>query len=730
LKKDCALTNMRTSSHQNPSTRYFLAEWPSHKIFKHENVLTTRYGFIPVKINDQSLGIYAWEEHFEKQLIESNNRREGPIIRFDESLFWQRVLETKVTGKEWNIDYFGAAKIIPFKANKTVSDTALYKQFTEAQNLLFQYKNRVKPVSEIFDINKLAKYYALVDITQAYHGFAWHNQRFYYNPVTCLLEPIAFDGYIENGVFKRIDEQVNGLLNADNIYNYSREELLLFQAFADSVFNKKYIHYLQEYSTPEFVDEIISEYQQNADSLSALIKDEFPYYQFNFSLLKKQTEFVRNNINKIESNILELRTAINAVQQKDFGREYTTDVNKNLIPFQVQAFFDKSKQQLEILNFSNTTIKVLGVFMANQLPVSFDSKFEIKPYKGTNPQRISVEQTGSPLKVLFSVNNEMFETEVSNWPAPGNLSRRQKMLENLHISDLPVIDNTVYFDGKYSFHKDVVIPATMNVVFKPGTEIDLVNGAGFFSFAPVEMIGTEIDSIKITSSDKSANGFNIIQPKGLSQLKFVRFSGISNLRKGGWQTPAAISFYEADVKMKNCTFETNFNCDDALNIVRSDFSVANCRFENTFADAFDSDFCTGKVSNCIFENIGNDAIDFSGSNVEIANCRMINISDKAISGGENSTLFVSECEINKANIGVAAKDLSKVELNKIKMLNTVYGLVAFQKKPEYGPAKIIIDNLKIGENVISHHIELNSVLIVNGKTINGNEKKLAIKLYQ
>ena len=40
---------------------------------------------------------------------------------------------------------------------------------------MLQYKNLSAPVSEIFDIKKLAKYYALIDITQAYHGFTWHN---------------------------------------------------------------------------------------------------------------------------------------------------------------------------------------------------------------------------------------------------------------------------------------------------------------------------------------------------------------------------------------------------------------------------------------------------------------------------------------------------------------------------------------------------------------------------
>jgi len=202
LGKDFAWNNVRTFSIQDPTTRNFLHEWLAHQIFDREDVLTTRYGFVPLILNNQSKGIYAWEEHFEKHLVESRNRREGPIVRFDETLFWNRIMVFNTTDSLWDVDYFGAAKITPFKEGSTTSDSLKTKQAGEAQKLLLQYKNWSMPVSEIFDIDILARYYALMDVTQAYHGFTWHNQRFYFNPVTCLLEPIAFDGFIEGGIFR------------------------------------------------------------------------------------------------------------------------------------------------------------------------------------------------------------------------------------------------------------------------------------------------------------------------------------------------------------------------------------------------------------------------------------------------------------------------------------------------------------------------------------------------
>ena len=88
--KECGLFSI-----QSPDTRSFLNEWVMHQFFKKEEVLTTRYTFMPVYINNVEMGIYAVEEHFEKQLLESKDKREGPILKFDEEGFgkWFLIME-------------------------------------------------------------------------------------------------------------------------------------------------------------------------------------------------------------------------------------------------------------------------------------------------------------------------------------------------------------------------------------------------------------------------------------------------------------------------------------------------------------------------------------------------------------------------------------------------------------------------------------------------------------
>lgn len=730
LKNGFAWKHLRTFSVQNPLTRNFVYEWLAHKIFDQEDVLSTRYGFVPLRLNNHSLGIYAWEEHFEKQLVESRNRREGPILRFDESIFWQRVLESNQTGESWDIDYFNAAPIIPFKEGQILSDSLKVKQMIEGQKLILQYKNRKLPVSEIFDIDKLAKYYSLVDLTQAYHGFTWHNQRFYYNPVTCLLEPIAFDGYIEGGIYKRFDEPVSGMVAPFKIKDFSKEELMLFQPFSDSLFNRKYLECLQNYSAPEFVDALIRTYSHETDSISGTIRKEFPYYSFDFGYIKDQACWIRENLDAIGENMEKLGIEVGKVNPQKFAKQYTSNTNDGLIPMMVHAYYDKEKQKISVLSYHNNRIKLLGVFLKDQLPESFNPEPELEPYNGLQASKATADVSGVPVKLLFSVNNVMYETPVFSWQYSDTLTARQQTLLK-QTEGLNIEDGCVVFAGDYTFTSDVVIPKTVReVIFRAGTKIDLREGAGFFSFVPVVINGTSETPVIITSSDHSANGFNVIQPGGRSLLQHVKFSRLSNLKKDGWMTPAAITFYEADLDAEYCVFASNYNCDDALNVVRSDFQVENSKFENTFADAFDSDFCTGKVNNCSFSNTGNDAIDFSGSRILITGCEMTNVSDKAVSGGEHSYLTVNNCRISGAHIGVASKDQSELKLSQISMDKTEYGLLAFVKKPEYGPARITIDDLKMKDVVVSYQIEEGSFLRLNGKIVEGREKKLAQKLYQ
>mgnify|MGYP002628780752 FL=1 len=138
---DGTINGKSTFSIQRPATRGYGQEWLVHKLCAANNVLSTHYSFLPVSLNGRDLGLYAFEEHFEKQLLESQDRREGVILKFDETLFWNWQLLEKEEGKKSYFPYFEASPMLPFKKKRTVKSKALKQQLELGNNLVQMYQD-------------------------------------------------------------------------------------------------------------------------------------------------------------------------------------------------------------------------------------------------------------------------------------------------------------------------------------------------------------------------------------------------------------------------------------------------------------------------------------------------------------------------------------------------------------------------------------------------------------
>ena len=111
--------------------------------------------------------------------------------------------------------------------------------------------------------------------------------------------------------------------------------------------------------------------------------------------------------------------------------------------------------------------------------------------------------------------------------------------------------------------------------------------------------------------------------------------------------------------------------------------------------------------------------------------------DKAISVGERSTMIVDNLSISNSAIGVASKDLSTFRANNVNINSTKLGFTAFQKKDEYGPGSIIIDNLNDNDwsddvsvkKIKFYLLEPSSVLDINGYLFKPNVERVKDYLY-
>lgn len=735
-KGNYAWNGMKVFSIQTPEARNFQHEWVLHQMLLNDDLLTTRFGFIPTYVNGKSRGIYAWEEHFDKQLIESSNRREGPIIRFNESIFWETVRLHNTEKFGYDTPFYDAATINPFKSGHILKSPLLYNEFLEAQSLLYQLQIHSANVSELFDIEKYTDFVAYNLLNEAYHGLAWHNIRYYYNPVLCKLEPITYDGNYHEGA-KFDDLLLIGAERVEETDPINRHNTHFYLPLRDTVYLNSIYKSIKKVTDPNFINNYFNATKDQLFSDEKLLQDEFPRYTYSNKHVLRNAEKYRALLPTIQKNInskayLENTKAVTFKKINNLKK-----FHPNLDKMVVQIYQTKNQNgelTIQVKNFTIDTIQIISGMNNGDI---FDSKFDkiikVPPMQETNETTdIVVPKFYESYYANFPSANETTSIASVPWPAPGKKSSRQIIEASINFPQTnfyKLNEKEILFNGNITINKNVIIPKGYKVIIKPGTKIDLTDSSTFVSYSPVFVLGTKENPITVTSSDQTSKGFNVIQAKQKSKLQYATFDGLSNLQFQGWITPCAVCFYESDVDMNHVTFARNINCDDALNVVRSHFNVDRCKFIETNSDAFDSDFCTGTLSNSEFDRPGNDAIDFSGSVINISGCTIEAAGDKGVSGGEGSTLYVANTVINNSNIGIASKDKSLVTVENSKITNCVYGLSAYVKKPEYGAAQLEIKNVDFKKNMFLHLIEEKSTLIFNNKKINGTARNVAERFY-
>ena len=718
-----SIYGMKTFSIQNPSTRSYMMEWFVHKICQSEDILTPRYKFIPVVLNGENMGVYALEEHFDKQLLEYNERREGPILKFDEAGVWEKNFLGK-TEKKWiKSPGFEASEITVFKKKRTFKNPALKNQFTIAQGLMNDYKQFKPGSSSYIDAKKVAKYFAIMDLANVSHGMVWHNQRWYFNPVKNVLEPIAYDCFMDYGISD--DRQI--IYANPNIYKMYGEKAVNIMLFNNIELKHHYTNALRKYSDEAFLKNIFNQLNEEILAAEKLIQYEFPNY-------KLDKDFFIENAKKIREELPNFISRSN--ENYEFGLD-EFEPYENDIVFETMALkaFTESKDSLtktvKILNFHTHPIEIIGYGVkANpDSLINFKESYHLNEFKSLADQK-TIKFNSKP-KILFyktSNSNKTFRTKVSKTSYPKNISYLGSTFDKLPYEYTGKTNEVLVKKGNYTFSNNVYIPKGLEVVIPAGTKMNFINNAGFISYSPVHLKGTEKEPIHIYSLDSSANGFTVIVENQKCSMEHVRFDNLSNMNKNLWTLTGAVTFYETDITINNCVFNGNL-CEDGLNLIRSNFKMNNCTISNTYSDGFDADFCSGTVDNSFFTNTGNDCIDFSGSEVVISNCNIKGSGDKGISGGEKSFLTINNCNVNEANIGVAAKDFSNVIVNSIALNGCNYAYACYRKKPEYGGASMAV--IKSDEENVKERflIEIDSKVDYLGSTTRGLERLNIDSLY-
>lgn len=715
-KKGTAWNGMTIFSIQRPAARYYLHEWILHQFWQKAGVLTPRYSFVHVFINGNDKGVYALEEHFTRQLLESQHRREAPIVKFSESGFWagmQRQLENHgfqtynmppSAMSEFN------ATVDVFDQDKMMADTTLRKLVIKGIELLSSFQQNTKPVQDVFDLDLMAKYYAIVDIMHADHGKVWHNQRFYYNPVTALLEPIGYDGFAhEPG--RKYQLLGEAALNPDKIDAQS----LFVQLFDNEDFVAKYIEYLFKFSSHEYFSSFLKEYENQW----LILKQQMDAsYHYELNDLLQQAAYIHSLVLPFDNMSIKAALLDNDELQLK---------NTHYLPIKILGLTSEKgtldvPQEQSVVLAGHTNRRYLDRLQRDSLIRNFGTvKYlhEEALLKQHMTKATSVKMKAGMKYVVFKVLgvDSMFYTQILT-ATKADTFQSHPLAFNKTSKWYTIKGNRLYFKMDIlNIDAPIVIPTGYRVYIMTGTEIILKDGAYIESKSPVLAEGSAEHPILIRS--ENGKGITLLNTNSSSSFDNIIFQGLSADYSNGYLRHGGVNIYQAEVDFKNCNF-LNAQSEDALNIIRSEFTINQCHFQNTFSDAFDSDFSKGELRNCTFKEIGNDAMDFSGSIVNVFDTQIAVCGDKGLSVGEESDVMAENVQVSESSIAFVSKDFSVLVLKKAFIQDCPQAFAAYQKKPEYGGAKIIVESFKSKNINKLYTLAPGSLLQLKDRVIYGN----------
>ena len=725
MKGSNTLHGMKYFSFHKPVTRNYLYEWLLHKALEREDVLSLQYKFVNVYMNGTDLGIYAIEEHFDKRLIERQKRREGPVVRFIENYH-------ETTG-------LGSAPIGSFHVNDEMEEGAK-KQLRSAVDLLDSFRRGDLPAEDVYDVERLAMFFAVSDLLGTFHGTISKSMRFYYNPINAKLEPIGYDGHYfdrtENEPFISAEAAVDP--RAGWTYNvYSSWFELLFNNSAR--FNKKFVEAymaaLKKVSSPDYLSEMLSELQPEIEENLAILHKDFPLQRDNiFEVGPDMFVFDTQHIYDRQAyirNVLNEEPKIQAYVQHSSGDLTLALANTFRLPVQIVSV-EADGTSLTPLQDDDVLVGKRVSPEANDTPAFKLMSFELAgESSGESTDKLTVTY-----RIIGS--DKTYQTEPQPFPYHYTKAKGTEVMRRpANHQSFPFISanenakTITLVGGRHEIQRDLVFPEGYTVLAGPGVSLDLRNSAMILSKSPFQFVGSEDFPITIESSDGTGQGLCLLMPPSGGAVTIfdrVIFNNLRASEKGDWSVSGSVTIHEAIVDISNCKFIGNHS-EDCLNLVRSKFKISNTSFVNTLSDALDLDFSDGSIVHSEFIDSGNDAIDLSGSVVSVSDVVIKGVGDKAISVGERSSATASNITVSGAEIAITCKDDSYLSLNKCAVDYSRIGIAIYQKKPEFGPAKIEVTNFKLQGAEVPYMIEKRSILILEGKPFESNYKKVKDILY-
>ena len=662
LRDGKSILGMNEFSLIQHETREFPYNYLIENILEKHDLLNTKYETISVKVNGESWGLMLMEEAYSDSFYARHKIKEAPLFRFqseiseiqqllygdldniDQIIKWQGKL---------NVETINSKKILK-KSNVPNSKSnfnllSIAKNINQEQIVNNEYDS--KNIENYLNIEKFSRSLAIGLLFGSVHSFAEKNIRYYLNPYTLKLEPILRDHdpkYLNQTIIKMIPKEYKLL------YKNQKFKKIFFET----------IDTLEGH-----LDLIRADHKEICLNFSKICNNLINYELINYNLDFIKKNF-NNNLSILEDNV-----------KKKFDTLNDDQINQK---FYVRIFNDGT---IRIANLTSETLRLKKiVFFETKDCTECEKKIifindQLKPssYENLNISNFKLDVGHDKFdSARVSIIDEKNKTNIKEVLIEDFNFQPQRIFEEPKFKKFDFIkydkEKLIIPSGTYVLDYPLFVPAGKDLIIEAGVNLSLNEDTYIFvEKGNVQFLGKEELPININSSEVNNfwRGIYVNSNRKSNQISNISFTNIQNVNffdNKKFQLTGAINFINSNVNISNSTFYNSIS-EDFLNLVNSQFDINSVTVKQAISDGIDFDFSHGLIRNSSFESITGDAIDTSGSKISVQKVIFDNVGDKAISAGEESKLNLENLKISNSSIGIASKDKSIVEGEKINVVN-------------------------------------------------------------
>ena len=681
-RKEGGFMGMKRFSLQHPGTRNYLYEWFYQQLSRGEGLIALKYGFCKVRFNGQDLGVYAYEEHFGEELLEHAHRPEGPIVRFDPSLYWIHRL-SNLEGIRFDEPYGeeAASVLDAYRTGSVLKDSTTRRAFEDAVAIMEGFRTGHSTASEVFDVHAMAVRHALLDLVGGHHSMDWSDVKFHFDPIARRFSPIAYESFSALPLHELAGSHRfrGGVLPEDGLHQ---------RLFNDPVIFRAYVHALERISRTAWLDSAFQALGPAMDSASATIYREFPYKELDRSIYYRNQEVIRRSLSvpklvhvfraeqeAVKDSLVLLVQAINGLP---------VEVDGVVLP-EGELLAPASPAIVPARPKGRTARPIRMVFPLNGLPCpDLADEFTLRARILGASQAAEVPVFRYTLQDLGAVDRSV--------TASGNIDRFPFLDRDDDAGVLRVRP------GEWVLEEDLIVPEGLLFQITGPVHLQLRNGSRIVSRSPLDWAGSA-DRPVIITTDGSQAPLLLFRPGAASRIHDVELPGLIT--------------HHASVRASNVRGVVSWHSEGGrLELEQVGFVGGTDQYVARFANT--------SMLDCAFGGAKDDAVTIIGGEADLRDVSITGALGIALKAELGARVTASGVDIRRSDKGIEGATAASVKAAGA-VRNCRLAVHAERDALRYGPVRIELERMELEGNEEDVRIGDGSAVFRDGDRVHGRK---------